>query len=336
MDVPNIRKVHSTPIPRLGGSTFLPSMLLSISAVIVLRLAVNNSLDDILQPVLLQQFILWVAGAGLLYLLGLADDLVSISFKYKFVVQVVAATLLAFSGGWMRSLFGLAGISSLPIYIGIPFTIVLVVYITNAINLIDGIDGLAACLCALSLITMSILFVLEHEFLYALTSVVTLGVLLPFLYFNLFGTTRKHSKIFMGDTGSLTLGFVLSFLLMHNFQIHNAEGEMHLRAVIISVSPLLVPLLDVIQVFAQRVYSGQSPFAADKKHLHHKFMHIGCSAHQTLVIILLMALFFVLLNWALSYVLNINLILAIDILLWLAVQYFLYKRLHSKLQQRTR
>ena len=141
-DVPDSRKVHTTPVPRLGGLSFFPVVLMSFALVIGFRLYLWPSDLSSFSIEMLHEYLFLFVGMTLLYLVGVCDDLVGVGYRYKFIVQVVSALLLVLSGNWLDSLGGLFGIYSVPALLGVPVTVFAVVYVTNAINLIDGIDGL--------------------------------------------------------------------------------------------------------------------------------------------------------------------------------------------------
>lgn len=163
-DIPDSRKVHKEAIPRLGGLSFAPSILFSLSFVSALYCAEYMHRQQIplwLLTHTLSEFYLLVCGVILLYLAGLKDDLVGMRYTKKFMVQLVAALLLPLSGLWINNLYGLFGIHELASWIGIPLTILVIVFITNAINLIDGIDGLASGLTGSALLVLGSLFLIN-------------------------------------------------------------------------------------------------------------------------------------------------------------------------------
>ena len=155
-DQPDERKVHSIPVPRLGGISFFPAILVSLCLIIGLFHCVGIPIARLLTDRSLLELLFWVSGCMLLYLIGVADDLVGVGYRYKFVVQVFTAILLVLPGAWINSLGGLFGIYMLPSWVGIPLTVLIVVYITNAINLIDGIDGLASGLSCIALTVLAL------------------------------------------------------------------------------------------------------------------------------------------------------------------------------------
>ena len=157
-DMPDERKVHSMPIPRLGGVSFFPVILISLCFILGIRYFTGYTIVNLPVNQILCQFFFLAAGGMMLYLVGVADDLVGVGYRYKFFVQIVAALLLVWPGEWINSLSGLFGIYEIPASLGVPLTVLVIVYITNAINLIDGIDGLASGLCNIALAVLGIIY----------------------------------------------------------------------------------------------------------------------------------------------------------------------------------
>ncbi|EYE50440.1 glycosyltransferase family 4 protein, partial [Bacteroides fragilis] len=143
-DMPSERKVHKRAIPRLGGVSFFPTILLSSCGVFALRILMGYDVPALRAVYLLPECLFLVCGMTLLYLTGIADDLVGVRYRQKFVIQIICASFFPLAGLWINNFYGLFGLYALPAWIGMPFTVLLVVFVTNAINLIDGIDGLAS------------------------------------------------------------------------------------------------------------------------------------------------------------------------------------------------
>lgn len=328
-DVPDSRKVHTTPVPRLGGLSFFPVILMSMFLVIGFRLYSWSTDSSSLSFYMLYEYLFLFVGITLLYLVGVCDDLVGVGYRYKFVVQIMAALLLVLSGNWFNSLDGLFGIYSLPAWVGIPFTVFIVVYITNAINLIDGIDGLASGLCCIALSVLSLMFFFSGQYVYALLAVCTLGVLMPFWCYNVFGNENRGHKLFMGDAGSLTLGYVISFLIIHMSVANELSTELSNPYTVIAFSTVLVPLLDVIRVVLHRLREHKNPFLPDKNHFHHKLLRTGMRVRMVMLTILCIAVFFIGLNIVLVWRVNITWLLAINLILWtilhLTINWFIKK-----------
>lgn len=315
-DVPDARKVHTMPVPRLGGLSFFPVILMSMFLVIGFRLYFWDMDTSSLSFNMLYEYLFLFVGMTLLYLVGVCDDLVGVGYRYKFAVQIAAAFLLVLSGNWFDSLGGLFGIYSVPAWMGMPFTVFIVVYITNAINLIDGIDGLASGLCCIALSVLSVIFFLRGQYVYALLAICTLGILMPFWCYNVFGNANRGHKLFMGDAGSLTLGYVISFLIIHMSVTNEVSPTLSNPYMVIAFSTVLVPLLDVIRVVLHRLREHKNPFLPDKNHFHHKLLRTGMRVRVVVVTILGIAVSFIGLNAWLAWQMNITFLLGINLILW--------------------
>ena len=315
-DVPDARKVHTMPVPRLGGLSFFPVILMSMFLVIGFRLYFWDMDTSSLSFNMLYEYLFLFVGMTLLYLVGVCDDLVGVGYRYKFAVQIAAALLLVLSGNWFDSFGGLFGIYSVPAWIGMPFTVFIVVYITNAINLIDGIDGLASGLCCIALSVLSVIFFLRGQYVYALLAICTLGILMPFWCYNVFGNANRGHKLFMGDAGSLTLGYVISFLIIHMSVTNEVSPTLSNPYMVIAFSTVLVPLLDVIRVVLHRLREHKNPFLPDKNHFHHKLLRTGMRVRVVMVTILGIAVSFIGLNAWLAWQMNITFLLGINLILW--------------------
>ena len=315
-DVPDARKVHTMPVPRLGGLSFFPVILMSMFLVIGFRLYFWDMDTSSLSFNMLYEYLFLFVGMTLLYLVGVCDDLVGVGYRYKFAVQIAAAFLLVLSGNWFDSLGGLFGIYSVPAWMGMPFTVFIVVYITNAINLIDGIDGLASGLCCIALSVLSVIFFLRGQYVYALLAICTLGILMPFWCYNVFGNANRGHKLFMGDAGSLTLGYVISFLIIHMSVTNEVSPTLSNPYMVIAFSTVLVPLLDVIRVVLHRLREHKNPFLPDKNHFHHKLLRTGMRVRVVMVTILGIAVSFIGLNAWMAWQMNITFLLGINLILW--------------------
>lgn len=323
------RKIHKGLIPRLGGIAFEPVILLSIVLLAGLNIILGNTQFS---EAFYRHAILLMAGfcsIQMLYLVGIADDLIGIKYRAKFVVQIICAALLITAGCWFSTLGGVLGITSWSPWVGMPFTAIIIVFIINAINLIDGIDGLASGLSSIATVIYGISFFMLGEYAYAIISFATFGVLVPFFYYNVFGDVKKHSKIFMGDTGSLTIGLILAVLGTKLFT-HTADSTVDFNPVVLAFSPLIIPAFDVCRVYIVRIRHHKSPFLPDKNHIHHKFLAAGMKPRAAMVSIISLSALFTLVNLALSLVININLIVILDILFWMAFNAYLSKKIASR------
>ena len=318
-DIPDDRKIHKRAIPRLGGVSFFPTTLFAFCLVYTFRLLGGDSVSILYASYLLPELLLFACGMTLLYLTGIADDLVGVRYRQKFVIQIFCACLFPLSGLWINDLYGLFGIHELSVYVGIPFTILTVVFITNAINLIDGIDGLASGLSSVALLIFTFLFIEKGLWSYAMLAAGTFGVLVPFFYYNVFGSVERARKIFMGDTGSLTLGYTLSFLAIKYSQ-HNADIMPYTEgAFIIAFSTMIIPAFDVVRVVLVRIREGHSPFEPDKNHIHHKLLAIGLSPRKAMLSLLFMSCSFSAANILLVPYVNNTVLLVADIVIWIGL-----------------
>lgn len=326
-DLPDSRKVHTIPVPRLGGVAFLPTVIISIAIVVAVASRFGITFGALSEAGAPQHFVAYLAGAMMLYCLGIYDDVHGVGYKLKFAIQIFAAFLLCISGLWIASLDHIFYIDRIPYWIGMPLTVVFVVYITNAINLIDGIDGLASGLSAISLFVAIMLCMMSGDIIWAMLAIAYLGVVLTFFCFNVYG---GKNKVFMGDAGSLTLGYTLSFIVLHFWQAHPVWNPYLHNIGIIILSTLIIPMLDVIRVMMSRIRDGRNPFLPDKNHIHHKLMRTGLSGRMTMLTILLISALFIVANYLVASFLSQTLMVILDIfffiLMHLIINFFIRKK----------
>lgn len=317
-DVPDERKVHKRPVPRLGGVTFFPVILFSLCVFTAVRLLMGHGPEESKVDQLVCEFLFLMGGLTLLYIIGIGDDLVGVRYRRKFLVQILSAAMFPISGVYINCFYGLFGIYMVPAVVGIPLTMLLVVFITNAINLIDGIDGLASGLSMVALLVFGVLFVHYQMWSYAMLAFVTVGVIIPFFSYNVFGDADMGRKIFMGDTGSLTLGYILSFFVIRYcmYEPNMLLLTMKSSPVLVSFSVLMVPCLDVVRVVLRRARNKKPLFMPDKTHIHHKFLAMGFSPRKALVTIQLMSACFCVFTIVGIRYLNNTLVFVIDVVVW--------------------
>lgn len=323
-DIPNERKVHKNAIPRLGGVCFMPSMIISF----LLAMAVYYQSIGKENATFSMWSFYFIISLTIIYITGIIDDIIGLDATVKFIAQIIAASLLPLSGLWINNLYGICGIYDIPYIIGAPLTIFVIVFVDNSINLIDGIDGLAAGLSFIALTGFMICFMREGLLLYAILISGLMGVLIPYLYFNLFGS-KRNMKIFMGDSGSLTLGFILGFLFIKVTMNKPDVLPFNKESLILAYSLLIIPVFDVVRVIFVRLRHHKPIFQADKNHIHHKLMTLGLSQHKTLITILSMSMLFTAFNLLIFKYISLTLLIVINILLYYTFNILTDFKLHK-------
>ncbi len=318
-DTPNARKVHKSSIPRLGGVSFMPSMLIATIVALLVWVYSNKTCKISISP----WSIFFGVGITVIYITGLIDDVFGLRARTKLVMQILVASLLPLSYLYINNLYGFCGIYSIPFLIGAPLTVFILVFIMNAINLIDGIDGLSASLTLIALAGFFYAFFREQVWVYCILIAGLMGVLLPYLYHNIWGDPEKNQKIFMGDSGSLTIGYILGVMLIKFCMFNPHVISYQKDSILLSVTLLIVPTFDVIRVVLVRILHHKPVFGADKNHIHHKLMRAGLSQHQALLTIILLALSFSIINFLLFNNLVATWIIGIDIAIYLCFHYIL-------------
>lgn len=339
-DIPDARKEHKVPTPRLAGVSFVPVLLFAFLSVFTLRIwliesgtlqhlfpSLNNTeayamLSQASLISFQRELYMLICGMILLLMVGVKDDLVGVTFKAKFHVQILAAILFCCGGVFFQSVYGIFGVHQLPIYFSIPFSIFVIVLVTNSINLIDGIDGLASGLSIVAFATMGVSFFSRNMVFYSMLSFACVGLLIPFFYYNVF--MRQLRKLFMGDTGSLAIGFLLGYLAIKHSQLNLGETY-GVMPILLPFSVLFLPAFDVARVMYTRRMSGKPLFMPDRNHIHHRLIDAGFSHHATMIFIIILSLMILVINVLLSLFMNINLIIILDFILgilfnkWLAL-----------------
>lgn len=329
-DAPDERKIHHAAVPCLGGIAFKPVVFFSVA----LLLGVSRILgyDDMMDGFISgsRPLSFGLCSIMVLYLVGIADDLIGIRYRAKFAVQTVCGVMVIAGGLWMDNLYGMFLLHGIPEWVGWPLTVLVVVFIINAVNLIDGIDGLASGLCGVAMLFYGMMFLIVHEYIYALLAFAILGVLVPFFYYNVFGDADRGRKIFMGDTGSLTIGMMLcifSLKVCRCFPEGASAGMPNVFA--LAYSPLIIPCFDVVRVYFHRVRNGKNPFLPDRNHIHHKLLAIGMRQHTAMITIVSVSVPLTLCNILLSVRVNVTLLLLADILAYAATNTWLNGRLRK-------
>lgn len=266
IDIPkDNRRMHKKPTPRIGGLAIIFGF-----TVATLCFA---------QPS--RQLYGTLAGAAIIAVMGVIDDCKNLPAKLKFVIQIIAALVVVFAGDIKIDVFTNPNFLSdnpywvLPEWLSVTLTVIWIVFITNAVNFIDGLDGLAAGVSAIMSISLVFISIRVGEYSIAILGIALMGSCFGFLPFNF-----NPAKIFMGDTGSTFLGFMLATL--------SIQGVFKSYAVISFAVPLLIlglPLFDALFAMIRRIVRGQSPMTADRGHLHHRLVDMGFSQKQTVFIL---------------------------------------------------
>ena len=320
------RKVHKGNVPRLGGVSFLPAIMFTLMMVIA-AMSIYSPWSITFRYGPITEVMLAIAGCVLLYLVGIMDDVIGVSYKTKFLVQILAAGLVCLSGLWIKDMHGLLGINALHPVLGIPLTIVIIVLIINSVNLIDGIDGLASGLCIIGTVGYSVVFIHLDMNIYMLVAAAMLGLLIVFYLYNTLGRPG-FNKTFMGDTGSLTMGFLIAFFAIKMVNINKTMFNQDGAYFIYAASVVLIPVMDVFRVFFARIRDAKGPFFPDKRHIHHKILALGFTMRQTRYLIFSISLFFFALNIFIYDYLhwNINILVLIDAIVWIAMNILISRR----------
>lgn len=271
------RSSHQSIATRSGGSSIFSSLFF-ISVFFYLN---NNEIYDfsLLIPIAIMLFV------------GLYDDIYKLDFKLKFIFQIIVAKIIIDNGLIIDNLHGIFGVFELSRILGQLFTIFIIVAIINSINFIDGIDGLAISVITLFLLSFELFSSTSSDMIFL--TLIILGSVIPLYFFNF----RIKNKVFLGDSGSLLLGTVVSiYVLKILSQDYSIKPEYDLNKVIFVISILSYPIFDIIRIFFLRLYKKKSPFLADKQHIHHLILDKTKKHYLTTSIIIISSLIFTILT----------------------------------------
>jgi len=271
IDLPDERKVHKEIMPRMGGLAIYLAFVISYLSLVMF---------DLFEPV---RFInAFLIGSTIVVATGVIDDKYQISPKQKLLGQIIAAFIVVFYGGKvdLLNIPLLDGAIQLG-WLAVPITILWIIGVTNAINLIDGLDGLAAGVSAIAATSLFFVAISVGNMVIALITILLVGSIVGFLYFNF-----HPAKIFMGDTGSLFLGFSLASLSLLEFK------QVTIVSFIIPILILGVPISDTLYAMLRRYVNNQPMTAPDKNHLHHRFLKMGFSHRNAVLVIYLISIVF--------------------------------------------
>jgi UDP-GlcNAc:undecaprenyl-phosphate GlcNAc-1-phosphate transferase len=282
VDKPNSRKYHTGHIPLIGGISVYTGLL--FASIFMLLLSPEH------RPELMT----YLFASLLMVITGALDDRFDLSVRVRVVVQIVIASIMMFVGNAI--IFDLGNIlyfTDISLgYLGYPFTLLAVLTAINAFNMVDGIDGLIGGISMTTFIALAILFSLSGNTNIAFFCLLCLAALIPYFLYNLQLTKFSRKKIFMGDAGSMFIGFTVVWLLAIGTQSGSSEINVEDSAFkpVVALWLIALPLIDMISIMFRRISKGVSPFKPDREHLHHIFMRAGFSSRSTLIFITILSL----------------------------------------------
>ena len=320
------RHLHAKALPRLGGVAIFISFSLSLATAAVPA----RYIPALHAAFSLKTLLTILVPASMVFLLGVYDDVYSVGPYVKFAVQSLAAAMLFMGGLRILNIPVLFGTHQLPWFVGLPFTILWVLAITNAFNLIDGLDGLAAGSALFSTLVAFVVALLNGYSLVTVMAIALAGAILGFLRYNF-----NPATIFLGDSGSLFIGFLLSALALEG-----AQKSPTIVAVAIPVVSFGLPILETSLSILRRLISGRPVFTADREHIHHKLLQHGLTHRQVVVVLYGVSAVFALLSLFLLWPTGSSLGLVLAVLgtgIWIGVQRLGYLELGelARVAQRT-
>ena len=316
-DNPDARKLQQRPVPVLGGVAVFFGIV--VGAGVTSMFFNSHALFTSIVAITVMMYI------------GVLDDMLGLTPILRLILEFLFIAFVA----WMdqvniNDLHGVFGIGMLPVYLSAPLCIIAGLGIINAINMIDGVDGLASGFCIMACAVFGFAFWMSYDGTMAVLAALTAGALIPFFFHNVFG---KESKMFIGDAGSLMMGMIMTIFVMHILD-HGSRVSVNftnMGVVAFVLSVLSVPVFDTLRVMTGRIVRGVSPFHADRSHLHHLFIEMGFSHVGTAVSVISID-FFTILCWLASYQLGasptVQLLVVIGLgLLNTSVFYYVVRRL---------
>lgn len=297
-DEPDSRKHHTTMTPSMGGIAIFAGLF--ISFLVFARISEPDKIR-------------YLFGAALiLFFTGFFDDLMDVPPLKKLLIQCISTIVIYFGGYKILNLDGILWLHEIPELFQLPLTLLVVVMFTNAFNFIDGVDGLAGSLGVVATSCMGALFFHYGKADYALLSFCITGSLLGFLFFNF-----SPARIFMGDTGSLVVGFLIAVLCIELLNTGVSQPDIAVNPAFV-IALLFIPLFDISRVFLIRIVNGSSPFHADRNHLHHLILKYGFGHRSTALMMSAFSLFFISLQIVFPKI-PVNLFIACSLLIMLLI-----------------
>ncbi|MFP4521649.1 MAG: hypothetical protein ACLFQK_05840 [Fibrobacterota bacterium] len=281
VDKPDGRKIHKGTIPLMGGIAIFIGFAAGISFFYFLDYLRGGSAST--PDIFSERYLYILIGGVIILFLGIYDDLRGADAKLKFVVQFAVASFLVYKGLKIDRLTNPFGGDPIALgWMGVPLTVFWIVGVTNAVNLSDGMDGLASGISMIVAITLSAIAIISNKPVVLLLSLSLAGSLMGFLKYNF-----NPARIFMGDTGSLFLGYILALISLKEAVVSAATVSL-----IIPFVALGVPIFDTLFAMVRRIITGASPFSADKDHFHHRLLSFGFNQKQTVFILYFVTLVF--------------------------------------------
>lgn len=324
VDNPDARKLQRVPVPVLGGIAVFFGMIVAFATA-----GVIYNVSDMFVMICVMSIMLYV---------GTMDDIIGLTPKTRFLVEILVVLLLIYCNDYsINNFHGLWGIYEIPQWVAVPLTVFACVGIINAINLIDGVNGLSSGYCIMACLIFGFTFLLAGDVNMASLAILSVGALIPFFCHNVFG---KASKMFIGDGGTLLMGTVMSAFVINALKSDSllaSSSPDNFGIVPFALAVLVIPVFDTLRVMTARIIRGTSPFNPDKTHLHHllfdlHFSHVGTTGTELLVNLLVIA------SWFVSYKLgaSIDLQLYIVILMGLLITFAFYRFARTQERKQTK
>lgn len=325
VDKPNYRKIHQDAVPLVGG---IAIAITSLMILVIQSLLFTNT----------KEYTIIFASAFLLLIVGVIDDKMDVKAKYKLIIQLLLSFIIASSSVRITSLFGLFGIYEIAIWAQYLLTIIVITGVVNAFNLMDGVDGLVGGLSLLGFTMFLVSSIYFKDTNLTFISIVFIGAIIGFLKFNL-----SSKKIFMGDAGSLFLGFILITLGIKLMEKQSNVANINYGyGFLLVVAFFAIPVLDSLRVYMGRIKKGNSPFSADKSHLHHLLLTAGLTHKKVSIVVVALSLIFYFIGFGLVSFFSITLIIIATLFVfWSIIRFLLmikkleeWKNTLKKLEQR--
>lgn len=324
VDNPDARKLQRVPVPVLGGVAVFFGMIAAFATA-----GIIYNISGLFAMICVMTIMLYV---------GTMDDIIGLTPKIRFFIEILVVLLLIYCNDYsINNFHGLWGIYEIPQWIAVPLTVVACVGIINAINLIDGVNGLSSGYCIMACLVFGTAFIHAGDVSMVSLAILSVGALIPFFCHNVFG---RASKMFIGDGGTLLMGTIMSAFVVNALKSDSLlalSTPENWGVVPFALAVLVIPVFDTLRVMTARIVRGTSPFSPDKTHLHHllfdlHFSHVGTTGTELLATLLVIA------SWYLSYKLgaSIDVQLYIVILMGLLITFAFYRfaRVQSRKQSK--